>query len=284
MGVATVAGGGWQLGSGGEHQPGIELAWAAFLRRFHQEIGLNLAAYKGTQLRRRVEQWMERHGELNYFTLLRRLRQEPEARQAFIDYLGINTTSFFRDPTVFATLERVVLPDLLRRPGPVRIWSAASSIGAEAYSIAMLLAEKGALERAEILATDIDQAALEQGRSGRYTEAQLTGLSRLRQQRYFRADGTTFVIDPDLRRRVRFERLDLLADPYPSPMDLILCRNLFIYLAQSTQAEVTGRLVQALQPGGYLVLGGTEYISDPARFGLKRVDFCVYQVQVPAQG
>ncbi len=75
-----------------------------------------------------------------------------------------------------------------------------------------------------------------------------------------------------------------MADPYPSPMDLILCRNLFIYLAQSTQAEVTGRLVQALQPGGYLVLGGTEYISDPARFGLKRVDFCVYQVQVPAQG
>src|SRR5690606_13050562 len=173
MGVATVAGGGWQLGSGGEHQPGIDLAWAAFLRRFHQEIGLNLAAYKGTQLRRRVEQWMERHGELNYFTLLRRLRQEPEARQAFIDYLGINTTSFFRDPTAVATLERAALRGLLRRPAPVRTWSAAAGLGAEAYSSAVRLAEKGALEGAELLATDIDEAGLEPGRSGRYTGAQL---------------------------------------------------------------------------------------------------------------
>lgn len=257
--------------------PGGDLAWAAFLRRFRQEIGLNLAAYKGAQLRRRVEQWMARHGELNYFTLLRRLRQDPEARQAFIDYLGINTTSFFRDTSVFATLERVVLPHLLRQPGPVKIWSAACSIGAEAYSVAMLLAEKEALDRAEILATDIDQAALEQGRSGRFSEAQLVGLSQARRQRYLHQEGTVFVIDADLRRRVRFQELDLLADPYPTGMDLILCRNLFIYLAQPTQAEVTTRLVHALRPGGYLVLGGTEYISDPDRFGLKRADFCVYQ-------
>src|SRR5690606_10862331 len=127
MGVAAVAGGGWPQGAGGEHRPGHDLAWAPFSRRFHQESGLDRAAYKGAPLRRPAEAWMGRHGGLSYFTLLRRLRQEPEARQAFIDYLGINTTSFFRDPTVFATLERVVLPDLLRRPGPVRIWSAASS-------------------------------------------------------------------------------------------------------------------------------------------------------------
>lgn len=271
---------GLRAGVGGlDGLPAGDLAWTAFLRRFHQEVGLNLAAYKGAQLRRRVEQWMARHGELNYFTLLRRLRQDPEARRAFVDYLGINTTSFFRDPPVFAALERVVLPEILTRPGLVKIWSAASSIGAEAYSVAMLLAEKGALSRAEILATDIDQTALEQGRSGRYTEVQLVGLDPARRRRYFREEGTFFVIDSELQRRVRFQALDLLADPYPSGMDLILCRNLFIYLSQPTQVEVTTRLVQALRPGGYLVLGGTEYISDPRRFGLKRVEFCVYQIQ-----
>ncbi|BAS26678.1 CheR family methyltransferase [Limnochorda pilosa] len=256
--------------------PASDLAWAAFLRRCRSEIGLDLSAYKGTQLRRRIEQWMHRQGDDHYFALLRRLRQDAESRQQFVDYLGINTTSFFRDPQVFQTLEQTVLPRLILRPGPVRVWSAACSIGAEAYSVAMLLHELGGLQRAEILATDIDQKALEQGREGRFAEMQTTGLSAGRRARYLKPEGSGYRVDEALRRKVRFERLELLEDPYPSDVDLLLCRNLFIYLAQPTQERLTRRLVEALRPGGYLVLGGTEYVPMPARFGLERVAFCVY--------
>src|SRR5690606_34237356 len=135
------------------------------------------------QLRRRVDQWLQRQGDANYFALLRRLRQDPDGRQKFVDYLGINTTSFFRDGQVFDSLEKLVIPDLARRPGPLKIWSAACSIGAEAYSVAMLLHEAGILRRSEILATDIDQAALEQGRSGLFSESQLMGLDPERREK-----------------------------------------------------------------------------------------------------
>lgn len=262
----------------GQGFPGEDLAWAAFLRRCRTDVGLDLSAYKGTQLRRRVDQWLQRQGDANYFALLRRLRQDPDGRQKFVDYLGINTTSFFRDGQVFDSLEKLVIPDLARRPGPLKIWSAACSIGAEAYSVAMLLHEAGILRRSEILATDIDQAALEQGRSGLFSESQLMGLDPERREKYLRAEDRGFRVDELLRQRVRFDRLDLLEDPYPSGVDLLLCRNLFIYLAQPTQERLIDRFSQALRPGGYLILGGTEYVSAPGRFGLERVAFCVYRL------
>lgn len=190
-----------------------------------------------------------------------------------INAVTTNKTDFFREPEHFDLMERKMVPELLAaRRGEhmplIKVWSAASSTGAEAYTAAMVLADMAAQRRDfrfAVLGTDISTEVLEQGLRAVYPLDQMTPVSAARQSRYLmfsqkpgpRADVR---IVPELRRLVRFERQNLIADSYPMDrdVDIIFLRNVLIYFEKKDQEAVVSRLAGHLRPGGFLLLGHSE--------------------------
>lgn len=173
--------------------------------------------------------------------------------------LTVNETYFFRDPSHFELI-REVLP----RDRAIRAWSAGCASGEEPYSLAILFDEIGLGGQAQILATDISRAALAKARAASYGAWSLRGVEASVVDRYFRKVGDQHVLDPRIRERVQFDYLNLAADSYPSlangtwRMDLILCRNVFIYFDPATVRAVARRLTECLGPDGWLLLGPSD--------------------------
>ncbi|WP_240722392.1 protein-glutamate O-methyltransferase CheR [Poseidonocella sp. HB161398] len=190
-----------------------------------------------------------------------------------VDAMTTNKTDFFREPAHFDMMAHRVLPEALAgtRPGThrrFRLWSAAASTGAEAYSLAMLLAE-AALAAPQldwaILGTDISPSVLAKARRAIYPVAELAPVSPPRRARFVMSgtcpDGqASGRIVPELRRRVRFAELNLMEMPYPvdTELDAIFLRNVLIYFTPDTQAAVIAALVPHLRQGGYLFVGHAE--------------------------
>ena len=190
-----------------------------------------------------------------------------------INAVTTNKTDFFREPEHFELMEKLLVPDLLsRRTGErnplLKIWSAASSTGAEAYTIAMVLADMAAQRRDfrfAVLGTDISTDVLEQGRRAVYPAEMIAPVPPGMQSRYLmfgRRPGPRpkVRIVPELRRSVQFQRLNLMSSSYSidCDVDIIYLRNVLIYFEKSDQAAVISRLIEHLRPGGYLLLGHSE--------------------------
>ena len=177
---------------------------------------------------------------------------------------------FFRDQGQFDLLAAKILPELIARrtnERRLRIWSAGCAAGQEAYSLAILIDELA--PRIDgwnvlILGTDINSKALEQARAGAYGDWSFRALDGTRKRRYFRARGDRWQIDQQLRDMVSFRRLDLIRDRIPDPdaglndFDLIICRNVFIYLDSKAVSRITAKFGEALADGGILVTGHSE--------------------------
>ena len=187
-----------------------------------------------------------------------------------VDALMNNETSFFRDPAIFDTVvEAVVAASGTGRR--VRLWSAGCSTGQEPLSLAMALTERCETTGApmpEIVATDVSEAALGRARAGRFNQFEIQrGLTAKRMLRWFEAqpDGD-WVADPALLRTVTFRRLNLAAAPWPvGNFDIVLCRNVLLYLAPATKTEVFERLAATLRDDGLLVLGAGETVIGQTR-------------------
>ena len=200
--------------------------------------------------------------------LLRALERSDRANlhEELMDRITTHETSFFRDQGPFRALQQHVLPELVRRPGEdrlARVWCAACSTGQEPYSLAILLAETApALKglRVEILATDLSRRAVARARTGLYTQLEINrGLSQGRLARHFRPEGRHWRAAPELRAAVSFRQHNLATDPPPcGSFDVILCRNVLIYLALDVRVRVFDSLHRALAPEGYLFLGAAE--------------------------
>jgi chemotaxis protein methyltransferase CheR len=194
-------------------------------------------------------------------------------RPYLINAVTTNKTDFFREPEHFDVLEQRLVPALLElrraeRQPLLKVWSAASSTGAEAYTLAMVLADLAAQRhdfRFAILGTDISTAVLEQGERAVYPTEQVAPVPPAKQQRYLmhaRRPGVRpeVRIVPELRRLVHFARLNLMDTSYPfdRDVDVIFLRNVLIYFEKEDQEKVIRRLVDHLRPGGYLILGHSE--------------------------
>lgn len=196
---------------------------------------------------------------------LRGLRDGPLHTQV-VEAITTNETLFFRDPPLWETLRKEILPGLIERRRSERrlqIWSAACSSGQEPYSVAMLLAEHfGELAGWEvgILATDLSTAMLTRAREGSYSQLEVNrGLPAAMLVKHFAKEGMHWRVGPGLRRAVEFRPLNLDAAWPPLPrMDLVLLRNVLIYFDVETKRTIAGRMGRQLQPGGYLVLGAAE--------------------------
>jgi chemotaxis protein methyltransferase CheR len=186
------------------------------------------------------------------------LERDEAALDDLVGELTVGETYFFREPAQFAFLRRQALPELRRCRGPdhvFRVWSAGCASGEEAYSLAILFEQEGLGERVHLLATDISRDALARARQAAYTDWSLRGPSAAAVVPFLTRRGNLHVLDERIRGRVRFEYLNLARDVYPSfatgtwGQDLILCRNVLIYLDRATAETVAGRLFRSLAPG-----------------------------------
>lgn len=222
--------------------------------------GLACASYKERCMRRRLAVRMRACGVHDYATYQGLLERQPDELERLVNAVTINVSKFLRNPEVWAVLRDKVVPELAERPGQVRLWSAGTAAGEEAYSLAMLVEENAARlhpERCHILATDVDRSALAAAASGTYAEYAMVDLDAGRRRRWFGGPDQR-TVDPRLLARVRFRPLDLLRDPFPRDQHLILCRNVIIYFERRAQEELFRRFHAALAPGGFLVLGKVE--------------------------
>jgi len=207
--------------------------------------------------------------------LVQRLESEPEVWERLLDQITIGETYFFREPEHFELVRREVLPVIVAERGPspaVRVWSAGCASGEETYSLAIVLHQQGMLSRASVLGSDISRAAVSRAREGVYRSWSLRGADLAGLEPYFVVEADRFRISNELRARVRFEKINLAEPEYPSAsngtasLDLIFCRNVFIYLNADTIREVAARFFRALAPGGYLVLGPSDPLLLDAGF------------------
>jgi chemotaxis methyl-accepting protein methylase len=237
----------------------------SFIRWLFSRAGMDSRCYKPETLARRLPAGLRALGATSPAQARATLERHPHLTSAALDAMLIGVTRFFRDETVFTSLRRRILPELLRRRSagegrPVRIWSAGCSDGAELYSVALLLADVGALlpGRFELLGTDCRPEALETAAAGVFAPASVKAVPPALLRACFRFDGTHYQVHRALRAMLQWRQADALAAPEPGAWDLVLCRNLAIYLQPRAAAALWSNLAAAVRVGGALVLGKAE--------------------------
>jgi two-component system CheB/CheR fusion protein len=246
----------------------VDAAREAICALLFSQTGHDFSGYKTRTFMRRVQRRMQARQCEAVENYIAYLRENPDEAGLLFRDLLINVTSFFRDKDAFAALEQTVIPRLFEEKGAsnwVRVWAPGCATGEEAVSIAILLREHMAklrvAPRVTIFATEVDEAALNAARAGRYPEALMEGVSPERRQRFFTADAGGYIVAKEVRDLCVFSAHDILRDPPFSRMDLISCRNLLIYFKAQAQAQMFPVFHYALRPHGFLFLGMSESIG-----------------------
>jgi len=231
----------------------------------------DLGWYKDRCIKRRIAIRVRACGLNDAADYAERLKNDQEELDELLSTLTIHVSQFFRNPETFKVIE-AELPALHQRceRGGMRIWSVGCSSGEEPYSLAMLLDELG-LEGSSLMASDISEAVLAKAADGRYESQRLVNIPEEMRQKYFTREERWYIVKDRLRRKVRFERRDILSDPYPQA-DLILCRNVLIYFSRQEQERILGQFAQSLPPEGLLVLGKAETMLGPVREYFRAID------------
>ena len=268
----------------------------ALLEQIRQERGVDLGSYKPSFLQRRLAMRLRARGCPDYAAYRQLLRREPAEYGPLLDALTINLTRFFRDATAFQAIEEKLLPELLQSRSSkrrLRVWSAGCAAGEEPYSLAIMLCECLGADlprwRLEIMATDVDDKVLEKARQGLYGPFSFQGLAPRYQawiDRYF-IPGPQRQLAAEVRGMVTFRHHDLVQDPPPADLDLLLCRNVLIYFDRQQQDRLYPTFHQVLRADGFLVLGKTEIMPmawgrhfapvDRREHIYRRVDFAPLQ-------
>jgi chemotaxis protein methyltransferase CheR len=240
--------------------------------------GVDLGQYKRNQMERRVRTWCERRGTPSLLEYGKLLRKDPQELDAFLDRVTINVSHLWRHEDQFAILGKQLLPELAERRR-LKIWSAGSSYGAEAYTIAAIAREAVPAVPVEIVGTDLDKRMVARAREGRFTaEDARTSPKALMQKHFTPQPGGGWEAKPELKRMVRFETGDLLRMAVPTARyDVVFCRNTVIYFTEEVRDALHERLVKALSPGGYLVVGTSERVADPRGLGLTSPHHFIYR-------
>lgn len=216
-----------------------------------RELGIELGAYREEHVSERIRRMLEREKLESGAELVSLVRADPEARGRLRRSVAVSFSGLFRDPAQFELLERELLPLLLACGNRLRVWSAGCADGSELYSVALLLERLGALERTFLLGSDLLEENLAAARRGVYGDV---------------------TVSEHLCARVRWERRDLVRHGAPpGRWDLVLCRNVAIYLSVPAKQKLHELLVGSLAPGGVLLLGRSERLGDPAKLELERV-------------
>jgi chemotaxis protein methyltransferase CheR len=242
--------------------------FAHFQRFMYTAAGITLLATKKMLVSGRLAKRLREFQLGSYSEYLQLLTSGKAAgeMQTAVDLLTTNETSFFREPRHFELLGEVAVTTR-NRTGPFRVWCAASSTGEEAYSAAMVLADCLDGRAWEVVGSDISKRVLERARAGHYIAERTRSIPRSYLHRFclkgVRTQDGTVLVDRALRGRVQFIQVNLNAPlPYLGAFDLIFLRNVMIYFNNDTKRKVVARVLSLLNPGGYLLIGHSETLSD----------------------
>jgi len=245
-----------------------EQTLSEILAQLRMRTGHDFSGYKRSTVLRRIGRRMQLPHLETLTAYLHRLRQDGDEVDALYRDLLIHVTGFFRDPAAWRALAEQVIPALFAGKGrddTVRVWAVGCASGEEVYGLAMLLLEHAAtLDNApalQIFASDPGRTALDVARQGVYPEAIAANVSEERLARFFQKDNNHYRVRDQLRELILFTPHNLLQDPPFSKLDLILCRNLLIYLQRGLQERVFETFYYALRPDGYLFLGSAETVE-----------------------
>lgn len=243
--------------------------YEGFKKSVYNLTSIDLNAYKERQMKRRIDTLISKNKYQGYDEYVAAIRKDKNLFEEFVNYLTINVSEFYRNPEQWKVLEQDVFPDLVKRYGSgVRIWSAACSTGDEPYSLVMLLSKFMPLNKIKIIATDIDNQVLDKARMGLYRAQSLAGLPKEFKDKYFTKIGdSSYQICDEVKQCVEFKKHNLLKDPYPTRLNLIVCRNVVIYFTDEAKDEIYKKFYNCLVPGGTLFVGSTEQIVNYRELG-----------------
>lgn len=254
-------------GRSGESESGDGITQILSLLR--ENHGMDFRQYKESMIARRIERRLLIRESFDLESYVEELKTSPDELLTLYRDMLIGVTGFFRDPGAYKKLETELIPELMENLGPdqdFRVWVAATATGEEAYSIAILVDEYFSKHnrpiRCRIFATDVDQRSLEIAGHGLYSEAKVRDLSSERLKRYFDKEPGGYRIKPEIRRTVVFAPHNVISDAPFTNLNLITCRNLFIYLRPEVQSRILTLFHFGLTVGGGLWLGSSEFPAD----------------------
>ncbi len=258
----------------------IDREWLSFRGALERAIGVPLGQYKEPQMKRRLASLMTRGGFTGWPAFEKAIVADGALLAQVRDTLTINVSEFFRQADRFQELREVFIPRLEKAAGSrgLKIWSAGCSIGCEPYTLAIILDELNPNSRHSIIATDVDMPALTRAREGKgYLPGEIRSVPPALLKRYFVEDPNgTYRVADSLKRRIQFRRQDLLSDPYPADLDMILCRNVVIYFTDEAKDHIYNGFSKALRQGGLLFIGGSEMIMRSHEMGFRTAATSMY--------
>ncbi|MDD5287360.1 MAG: chemotaxis protein CheB [Desulfuromonadaceae bacterium] len=234
------------------------------------KTGQDFSLYKKNTVYRRIERRMSIHQIDKIISYVRYLQENPQEVELLFKELLIGVTSFFRDPEAWEHLQKEVISEFLsKRPsgGILRAWSAGCSTGEEAYSLAIAFKEQLEQQRPkesftlQIFATDLDSDAIDRARQGIYPANIAADVSPERLRRYFVKEDDHYKVGKEIREMVTFATQNIIMDPPFTKLDILICRNLMIYLTPELQRKLMPLFHYSLNPGGALFLGSAEAIG-----------------------
>lgn len=245
--------------------------YQAFRSFLEQACGIVLGDNKQYLVTSRLTGIMVEFDITSFSKLMEKLLKDKMLKQRIMDAMTTNETSWFRDEYPYDILKEKILPEAAtRKANNYKIWSAACSSGQEPYSISMIVSEylsskPGSLPNGgvQIIGTDISSSILQKARSGQYEGMSVVrGLSAERKQRFFKENGQVWEIRDEVKKRVSFREMNLMQNyALLGKFDVIFCRNVLIYFSPDLKKDIIKRMANALNPNGYLILGGSESIS-----------------------
>ncbi len=269
----------------------LEYGW--FKEQIKNLMGIDLNDYSTRQLDHRLTFIMKQADVKTYREYYCLLEDNPEKCRDFLKHLKINVSSFYRDRQKWDRLTEEVLPGLVARArdrrrksifGPglpeLRVWSAGCATGAEPYSMAIVLEEtKGILgfTYMHILASDVVPEVLKKARTALFSDKDIKDIPQALKNKYLMREKDGWRVIGRARKHVKFIRHDLLKDSWSTRFDLILCRNVLIYMNDHVKQRLYTQFRENLRPGGVLFLGGSEMILQPEEYGYKKVTASFYE-------
>ncbi len=253
---------------------------SGLLAYVNEQRGIDFALYRHATVRRKLDLRLQATKSASYDAYLEYLKSHPAEFGNLIEALTIKVTDFFRDPAVFELLASRVIPDVISRFSPVRIWSLGCAGGEEPYSLALIVSDLmkrgNKAVHVEIVGTDIDSAAIVKASRGEYPESEIAKAGKEYAEEFSAMAGShaagnrMYRLSSRIKGMVRFENDDIVsglkrARDAGRTYHIVLCRNVLIYMSRPLQEEVVGGISDILCAGGYVVTGESESLPDSSR-------------------
>jgi Methylase of chemotaxis methyl-accepting proteins len=254
------------------HDPDLRV----LITKVHKRTGIDLGQYKDSYIARRLSTRMKVLGANTYRKYSEMLDTAPDEYDKVVDAFTINVSEFFRDKETFRVIREKVIPAIIdEKKGSgrrnLRIWSAGCACGEEVYSISMILNDLLGKDYGQftlrLYATDIDDVCMQRAKDGIYDPVSLKNADKAYLERFtLQGPEGKIAVANDIKRNVTFRHFNLIDDSaFGGYFDLILCRNVMIYFSDQQKSRLFGMFYNALNPGGYLVIGKTETLTGDAR-------------------